>query len=91
MPTRSTYRMLLTTCIYSFDHKGKDWSTEATRLLPQSPPILTYFRLDGRWLSAEPAKVFVALDVLLLLSALDATLATRREVTDLRAMFLPPS
>jgi hypothetical protein len=83
--------MLLTTCIYSFDHKGKDWSTEATKLLAQSPPILTYFRFDGRWLNAEPAKVFVVFDVLLLLSALDATFATRREVTDFLAMLFPPS
>ena len=44
------------------------------------------FSLDGRWLSAEPAKVFVVLDDFPLLSALDATLPTRGEVTALRDM-----
>ena len=44
-----------------------------------------YFRLEGRWLSADPASDLVVLDDLRLDSALEAIFPTRREVTFFRA------
>ena len=52
------------------------------------PVPKVYFRLEGRWLNADPASDLVVLDDLALDSALEAIFPIRREVTDLRATLL---